>query len=601
MEGKGWPPFWKRESRFSANSKEIMYSAYFGLNENPFSLTPDPRFLFMSQRHREALAHLLFGVGERGGFVLLTGEVGTGKTTLCRSLLEQVPEGVEVALVLNPKQTALELVASLCDELNVSYPPATESLKVLIDLLNLHLLKIHANGRRTVLIIDEAQNLSTDVLEQVRLLTNLETTTQKLLQILLIGQPELQTKMARPELRQLGQRITARYHLTPLLLNETAAYIQHRLEVAGCKRELFSKGTLHLAHRLSGGVPRVINTICDRALLGAYAKQRDRVNKRLVRKAASEVIGPGLILRPRRLFGWAVAFLALLLLGAGWQFSGWPIILKQAIVTEEELPKSVPAVGPLDVEVQATSPESLKTSVTSDNSDDAETEDAGDAATLFGDLLDAGEIKTDKDSAFAILFKQWQTAYPVLPGMTVCERATKVGLRCFSSRGNWTTLRHLNRPAVLELIDGNQRRYYAAVVLMEERDITLDFGAQQVTLDRVGIEPFWFGDFTLLWRPAPLDSSLIKEGDTGPDVLWLRAQLDRLEGTQGGPDTPSPSPLFDEMLKRRVMDFQRAHFVKADGIVGEQTLIQLNTGAANHSIPLLYIHSQNGEGHVIHP
>jgi len=578
-----------------------MYSAYFGLTENPFSLTPDPRFLFMSQRHREALAHLLFGIGERGGFVLLTGEVGTGKTTLCRVLLEQVPDGVEAALVLNPKQTALELVASLCDELNISYPPATESLKVLIDLLNLHLMEIHAKGRRTVLIIDEAQNLSTDVLEQVRLLTNLETTTQKLLQILLIGQPELQTMMARPELRQLGQRITARYHLTPLLLNETAAYIQHRLEVAGCKRQLFTKRTLHLVHRLSGGVPRVINTICDRALLGAYAKQRDRVNKRLVRKAASEVIGPGLLLRPRRLFGWAVAFLVLLLLGAGWQFLDWPIIPKQVIVTEEELPKSAPAVGPAGGEVQATPPESLETSVTSDSSGAAESKDVGDDSTLFGDLLEAGEVKTDKDSAFEILFKQWQTAYPVLPGMTACERATKVGLRCFRGRGNWTTLRHLNRPAILKLFDANQRRHYAALVLMEERDITLDFGAQQVTLDRAGIEPFWFGDFTLLWRPALLNSSLIKEGDTGPDVLWLRAQLDRLEGTQGGPDAPSPSPLFDDTLKSRVMDFQRAHFVKADGIVGEQTLLQLNTGTADHSIPLLYNQSQKGEGHVIHP
>ena len=589
-----------------------MYSAYFGLTENPFSLTPDPRFLFMSQRHREALAHLLYGMGERGGFVLLTGEVGTGKTTLCRSLLEQVPEGVEVALVLNPKQTALELVASLCDELNVSYPPATESLKVLIDLLNLHLLEIHAKGRRTVLIIDEAQNLSTDVLEQVRLLTNLETTTQKLLQILLIGQPELQTMMAQPELRQLGQRITARYHLPPLLLNETAAYIQHRLEVAGCKRNLFTKGTLHLVHRLSGGVPRLINTICDRALLGAYAKQRDRVNRRLARKAASEVMGPGLLLRPRRLFGWAVALLVLLILGAGWQFLDWPIIPKQAIVTEEKLPKSAPAVGPAggevplergeeNVEAQATPPESLETNVTSDSSGEAETEDAGDASTIVGDLLEAGEVKTDKDSAFAILFKQWQTVYPVLPGMTICERATKGGLRCFNGRGNWTTLRNLNRPVILELIDGNQRRHYAAVVLMEERDITLDFGTQQVTLDRAGIEPFWFGDFILLWKPAPLDSSVIKERDTGHDVLWLRSQLDRLEGTQGKPDAPSPSPLFDDMLKRRVMDFQRAHFVKADGIVGEQTLIQLNTGTADHSIPLLYIQSQNGEGHVIHP
>jgi len=576
-----------------------MYSAYFGLTENPFSLTPDPRFLFMSQRHREALAHLLFGMGDRGGFVLLTGEVGTGKTTLCRSLLEQVPAGVEVALVLNPKQTALELVASLCDELNVSYPPGTDSLKVLIDLLNLHLMEIHAKGRRTVLIIDEAQNLSTDVLEQVRLLTNLETTTQKLLQILLIGQPELQTMMARPELRQLGQRITARYHLTPLLLNETAAYIQHRLEVAGCKRRLFTKGALHLVHRLSGGVPRVINTICDRALLGAYAKQRDRINRRLVRKAASEVIGPRLLLRPRRLLGWAVALLVLLIIGAGWQFLGWPIIPKQGIVTEKKLPKFSIAVEPAGGEVQlergeenreaqTTSPESLETSVISDSSGEAESEDAGDASTIVGDLLEAREVKTDKDSAFAILFKQWETTSPVLPGMSACKRAVKVGLRCFSGRGNWTTLCNLNRPAILELIDGNQRRHYAAVVLVEERDITLDFGAQQVTSDRAGIEPFWFGDFTILWRPAPLDSSLIKEGDTGPDVLWLRAQMDRLEGTQGGPDAPSPSPLFDDMLKRRVMDFQRTHCVKADGIVGEQTLIQLNTAtAADTFIPLL--------------
>ncbi|MCJ7684920.1 MAG: AAA family ATPase [Desulfobacteraceae bacterium] len=589
-----------------------MYSAYFGLTENPFSLTPDPRFLFMSQRHREALAHLLFGMGEKGGFVLLTGEVGTGKTTLCRSLLEQVPDGVEVALVLNPKQTALELVASLCDELNVSYPPATDSLKVLIDLLNLHLLAIHAKGRRTVLIIDEAQNLSTDVLEQVRLLTNLETTTKKLLQILLIGQPELQTMMARPELRQLGQRITARYHLTPLLLNETAAYVQHRLAVAGCKRELFSKGTFHLVHRLSGGVPRLINTICDRALLGAYAKQRDRVNRRLLRQAALEVIGPGLLLRPRRLFGWAVALLMLLILGAGWQFLDWPIIPKQAVVTEEKLPKSAPAVGPAGGEVKiergeehreakATPQESLETSVISDSSGEAENKDAGDTVTTVGDLLEAGEVKTDKDSAFAVLFNQWQTAYPALPGMTACERATKVGLRCFKGRGNWTTLRNLNRPAILELIDENQRRHYAAVVLMKERDITLDFGAQQVTLDRAGIESFWFGDFTLLWRPVTLHSSVIKEGATGPDVLWLRAQLDRLEGTQREPDAPSPSPLFDNMLKRRVMDFQRAHFVKPDGIVGDQTLIQLNMGTADHSIPLLYIRSQNGEMNVIHP
>ncbi|MBC8421166.1 MAG: AAA family ATPase [Desulfobacterales bacterium] len=610
-----------------------MYTAYFGLTENPFSLTPDPRFLFMSQRHREALAHLLFGIGERGGFVLLTGEVGTGKTTLCRSLLEQIPQGVEAALVLNPKQTAIELVASLCDELKVSYPPGTNSLKVLIDRLNLHLLEIHAKGRRTVLIIDEAQNLSTDVLEQVRLLTNLETSTRKLLQILLIGQPELQTMMARPELRQLGQRITARYHLAPLMLNETAAYIQHRLEVAGCKRRLFTRGTLRLAHRLSGGVPRLINTICDRALLGAYAKQRESVGSRLLRKAASEVMGPGPLSRTRRLFGWAIALAVCLLLWAGWQFLLAPMVPEQVLVTEGKLAKSAPPATPaggnlklhtpeVNTRQRAALPEKLEGSMVPERPREVGGEgsrsqisqevsekgaDTGRASIMLGEFLKTGKGKTDIDTAFETLFDRWQARYPVLPGMTACERAAKAGLRCFSGKGNWTTLRHLNRPAILELIDAHQGRHFVPAVQMEDRNITLDFGNRQATLDRAEIEPFWFGDFTLLWKPPPFRSFILKKGDTGPEVLWLKARLDHAEGvhsSDGGEartKAPSSGPLFDEKLRMRVMEFQRTHFIKADGIVGEQTLIQLNKATANSSIPLLYSQPQNGERHVIYP
>ncbi|MBW1733838.1 MAG: AAA family ATPase [Deltaproteobacteria bacterium] len=565
-----------------------MYNAYFGLTENPFALTPDPRFLFMSQRHREALAHLLFGIGERCGFVLLTGEVGTGKTTLCRSLLEQIPEGVEVALVLNPKQTALELVASLCDELSISYPAGTESLKVLVDLLNLHLLEIHARGRRTVLIIDEAQNLSADVLEQIRLLTNLETPTQKLLQILLIGQPELQTIMARPELRQLSQRITARYHLTPLLLNETTTYIGHRLEVAGCKRRLFTRGALRLVHRLSGGVPRLINTICDRALLGAYAGQRDRVNRGLVRKAASEVMGPRSSLRSPRVLRWAVIILILLILGAGWRFLDPPIIWEQVVVTGKPAP-SVDTPGPPKGAVNTeTGPR--------ENGDGGE-----EASSLVRDLLTAGDVPTDRDSAFETLFRQWEREYPDLPGLTPCERAEKVGLRCMRGRGNWTILGNLNRPAILEVVDEDQRTHYLPVVSMEGPDVTLELGFRRETLNRSGIEPFWFGDFTILWRPPPLNRAVMKRGDSGPDVLWLRSHLDSLEGSPPGIEIFPPSPFFDDTLKRRVMDFQRAHFVKADGIVGEQTLIQLNTAAGDDSIPLLCDQIQHGERHVIDP
>src|SRR5919201_4829908 len=236
-----------------------MYASYFGLKEAPFSITPDPRYLYMSERHREALAHLLYGIGEGGGFVQLTGEVGTGKTTLCRCLLEQVPPHVDVALILNPRLTALELLGAVCDELRIPYPVDTTSTKTLVDLLYRYLLDAHGRGRRTVLIIDEAQDLSIDVLEQVRLLTNLETTREKLLQIILIGQPELITLLEREDLRQLAQRITARYHLEPFDAADTRAYIRHRLQIAGRTRGLFTEAAMRTVHAASRGIPRLIN------------------------------------------------------------------------------------------------------------------------------------------------------------------------------------------------------------------------------------------------------------------------------------------------------------------------------------------------------
>jgi len=263
-----------------------MYEQHFGLTERPFSIAPDPRFLYMSQQHREALAHLLYGVGEGGGFVQLTGEVGTGKTTICRCLLEQVPDHVDVALILNPRVSAMELLASLCDELGIEYARDTTSIKRLTDVLNAHLLETHARGRRTVLIIDEAQNLDADALEQVRLLTNLETTREKLLQIVLIGQPELRSLLAREELRQLSQRITARYHLEPIQRGETAAYIRHRLQVCGATDAIFNEAAIDLVQKLSGGVPRLINVMCDRTMLGAYVENKHKVDAAIVIRAA---------------------------------------------------------------------------------------------------------------------------------------------------------------------------------------------------------------------------------------------------------------------------------------------------------------------------
>lgn len=268
-----------------------MYRAHFGLTQPPFAITPDPRFVFLSERHRDALAHLLYGIGQggSGGFVQLTGEVGTGKTTLCRLLLEQLPENVRVALVLNPKQTPLELLETICQELHILLPDKRRSLKRQVDALNVYLLDAYAQGLRVVLIIDEAQELSREALEQVRLLTNLETATQKLLQIVLLGQPELRDTLASPALRQLAQRITARYHLTPLVPLETEAYLRHRLAVAGAIKFPFDIASVRRLHTLSGGVPRLLNVLGERALLAGYVHGCECIDRSLVELAAEEI------------------------------------------------------------------------------------------------------------------------------------------------------------------------------------------------------------------------------------------------------------------------------------------------------------------------
>lgn len=268
-----------------------MYRRYFGIRKAPFSISPDPRYLYMSERHREAFAHLLYGIKNDAGFVLLTGEVGAGKTTICRRLIQQLPKGCDFAYVINPKLSSAELLATICDEFGIGYPKKSTSIKLFIDLINNYLLESHANRRRAILIIDEAQNLSNEVLEQVRLLTNLETNQRKLLQIILIGQPELRERLAGPDLRQLSQRIVARYHLGPLSKAEVPAYVQHRLRVSGTSAELFSLRSLDKLYALSGGVPRLINTICDRALLGAYARGKKLVDRSTIEKAAREVLG----------------------------------------------------------------------------------------------------------------------------------------------------------------------------------------------------------------------------------------------------------------------------------------------------------------------
>lgn len=292
-----------------------MYEAFFGLQEAPFSITPDPRYLFPSARHTEALGHLFYGVSAAGGFIQLTGEVGTGKTTVVRSLLAREPVDVDIALVLNPRVTVTEFLQTLCEDLGVTVAPESrQSVKSLVDVLTARLLDAHAAGRRVAVLIDEAHLLERDVLEQVRLLTNIETSTRKLLQIILIGQPELRELLAREDMRQVAQRITGRLHLDSLSSAETAAYVRHRLRVAGATREIFTPSALRELHRQAQGLPRLINVIADRAMLGAFSQDRHEISARLVRDAAAEVSG---IAQGSGLWAWILAAASLLVIAGG--------------------------------------------------------------------------------------------------------------------------------------------------------------------------------------------------------------------------------------------------------------------------------------------
>jgi general secretion pathway protein A len=550
-----------------------MYEKHFGLSHKPFAITPDPRYLYLSARHREALAHLLYGVGEGGGFVQLTGEVGTGKTTLCRSLLEQLPPEVDLALILNPRLDAVELVAAVCDELGAPYPAGSNSLKVLVSALNDHLLQSHAAGRRTVLVIDEAQNLSPEVLEQVRLLTNLETAETKLLEIILIGQPELRDLLERPELRQLAQRITARYHLDPLSPAETMAYVRHRLRVAGVSRSLFSKSALKTLARLSGGVPRLINVICDRALLGAYVEEKAEVDERIIRRAAREVRAErNLPERWRRSLTAPTVRRNLLLL----------ILLIVLIPAALQFYQALP-----ERDVTAASPDLA--AVPNNAVAPGEPEGETTAATLAEQL--AALPDDSEAAAWHDLFQLW--GHDFQPGLDPCAQARDLGLRCLEETGNLTVLRRLNRPALLRLYPPGGTSRTVLLAELAEREAVLILAGTELHLPASAIEQFWYGGFQILW-PPPVAAQLLREGDRGPEVQRLRDALDRLtdEGEMAAEAGLEPPPvaqadLFDSELRRRVMTFQAAHGLQPDGIVGPMTLLRLSEALVDPATPRL--------------
>lgn len=580
-----------------------MYTQFFNLREMPFSITPDPAYLYMSPRHQEALGHLLYGTGQYGGFVQLTGEVGTGKTTMVRTLLEQKLDGVEVAMIHNPRLSEREFVQTICDELRVSYLRDPQpSLKDLVDCLNLHLLKNHAQGRRTVLIIDEAQNLAPGVLEQVRLLTNLETHKEKLLRIMLVGQPELSEVLASPDLRQLASRITARYHLTPLEEDETAEYIRHRLGVAGTQEELFPPEAVAEIHRRTRGVPRLINVLCDRALLGAYGSHQRKVTQELVRGAALEVLGKergsiddrrsgglwgrldrrtsgGLPLLSLTWFEGGLIALALMIGGA----LIYQTILRwaqdeSADVTAFAAPPPVPVPGAPVVTPSAPAPAPAPVSMTP----------VTPAATASVVLTPPPpEVKPIDPAAMqkalagtqnlqqltSRLIRLWDSGIRVSARENVCRALRRQGFECYRTNGTLKDLRQMDRPAILTLTDAGGATKHVLVTQLTEDRARIDTARGGVDVSIEDLSRAWNGEIFLLWRRETKDVQLAP-GQRGPSIVWLRNRLAEMMGKE-----PSRSDRYDDGLKDEVRLFQEARDLGSDGVVGIRTRIALSDPA----------------------
>jgi general secretion pathway protein A len=569
-----------------------MYLSFFGIAEKPFAITPDPRYLYLSARHADALAHLVYGISEAGGFIQLTGEVGTGKTTTIRSLLARAPKNAEIALILNPRLSPSEFLLALCEELGMGADDnAAGNTKELVDLLNRYLLRAHAQGRRVVLIVDEAQNLAPQVLEHIRLLTNLETETQKLLQIILIGQPELRKLLAREDLRQLAQRITGRYHLDPLSRQETAAYVRHRLRVAGATADIFTRGALREIYNVTRGIPRVINIICDRALLGAYTQDLHQVPAALVRRAGAEVFDQELSPRwmPWLIGGLAVAVLfgsAALL----WRYAPDRLLPGRSGASATAAPiAAVPPVSsalapPVAPAIAAADKPPAGSPLAASRPADSAASPATTApASPLAQLLAMNRSSTDTDSAFAQLFGLWQASYS--PGKTDgCSQALAQGLRCLMQRGSLAQLRMLNRPAILMLSDDAGTA--SQVVLRALRDDTaqLQIGSQSATISIAELMRFWFGDFVLLWRPGGRDIRDLTAGMRGAPVRQLREQLNRWSGAGSNAST---SDAYDGSLVQLVEQFQRANRLAVDGIAGIETQVALDAVLAAPDSPLL--------------
>lgn len=500
-----------------------MYQAFYQLTERPFSITPNPRYVFLSRQHQDALAHLLYGIGTggSGGFVQLTGEVGTGKTTLCRLMLEEVPAQTEVALILNPMLGPVELLEAICDELEI--PIAKEDAGRLVKLqsaLNRYLLACHEKNKRVVLIIDEAQNLSEEALEQVRLLTNLETATEKLLQIILIGQPELRSLLRRPSLRQLAQRITARYHLEALDQEETSAYVKHRLMVAGAAQCPFTEQALKVLFEVTGGIPRLINIIADRAMLAGFAHENAVIDGITVKTAAQEIAGetnepPASGVRGKLAFG-VVTVLVVMGLGLVWLLS-------------QENRLSSPRAG-----------------------------------QFWEEVLASGSGQAGWQEAASV----WLGATaPSIERACAADRSRETDFACLSFRGSWSYLASVDFPVLLRLTAAEPT--YLLLTGLGDQTVEVRMAGQTYQVSKQRIERDWQGEFLVVW---PDSGELWQVGDEDPAIALAKQLASALaDQPWQGDQTQRLDPAFERWL----IEFQSRHSIIDDGVIGPATRLFL--------------------------
>ncbi len=539
-----------------------MYQEFFNLKQEPFSIAPDPRFLYMSNQHKEALAHLIYGIQSSGAFVVLSGEIGSGKTTVCRCFLEQIPDTVDTAFILNPKLDAQELLASICDEFGVSY--SDDSIKSLVDSINRFLLENHAKSRSTVLIIEEAQNLSEDVLEQLRLLTNLETNEKKLLQIVLLAQPEFLDTLEQASMKQLAQRVTARFHLKALNKQETRQYILHRLNIAGAKFDPFPRGIKDAIHRQSSGVPRLINLIADRSLLGAYANGQPQVSSKVFRQALKEI-------NPNSAQGYSRKskglFLKLGLLGLS--------ICMLVVATTVFLSNGRESISSANHQAQSSLGQFILQQEIEEFSFDELILEPHLSSLSGQSLLSFSEASIRLTMLWGVLPEQpWVVKGP----NGLCIQAAKMNLECFKGKGNIGLLMKLGRPAILKLYDEDSKAVYGVFLGLKEGELLFQFGERHRSLNFMELEKAWLGEYFMYAKtPEAWKEDVLTLGDKNQMAAWINQALVQISRTRGDSLDLEDSQVYGLEQVQLLKDIQKNAGIQADGKVGMNTVIYFNT------------------------